>query len=62
MKVALIGSGNIGQTLGGSFVKAGQSGVKYETEGTGFGFKTEVKVDADRNVPRMVCHMERPTR
>jgi branched-chain amino acid transport system substrate-binding protein len=45
-----------------SFVKAGQPGVKYETEGTGFGFKTEVKVDADKNVPRMVCEMERPAR
>ena len=45
-----------------SFVKAGQSGVKYETEGTGFGFKTEVKVDADKNVPQMACQMERPPR
>jgi branched-chain amino acid transport system substrate-binding protein len=45
-----------------SFVKAGQSGVKYETEDTGYGFKTEVKVDADKNVPRMVCEMERPRR
>jgi branched-chain amino acid transport system substrate-binding protein len=45
-----------------SFVKAGQPGVKYETEGTGYGFKTLVKVDADKNVPQMVCRMERPPR
>jgi branched-chain amino acid transport system substrate-binding protein len=45
-----------------SFVKAGAPGVKYDTENTGFGFKTEVKVDADKTVPPMLCKMERPGR
>jgi branched-chain amino acid transport system substrate-binding protein len=45
-----------------SFVKAGQPRVKYDTEGTGFGFKTELKVDAEKTVPQMTCKMERPPR
>jgi branched-chain amino acid transport system substrate-binding protein len=45
-----------------SFVKAGQPGVKFDTEGTGFGFKTELKVDAEKTVPPLNCKMERPAR
>ena len=43
-----------------SFSKAGASGVKYDEEGTGFGWKTEMLVPAKDNVPAMRCRMERP--
>ena len=42
------------------FVKRGQPGVKYDTEGTGFGWKTELLVAAKDNVPPIRCQMERP--
>ena len=42
------------------FTKAGQPGVKYDEEGTGFGWKTEVFVEAKDNIPPMKCQMERP--
>lgn len=45
-----------------SFVKAGGPGVKFDTEGTGYGFRTVMKVDADKTVPPMLCRMERPGR
>ena len=43
-----------------SFVKAGQPGVKFDWENTGFGWKTEAKVEAKDAVPAMKCKMERP--
>jgi branched-chain amino acid transport system substrate-binding protein len=43
-----------------SFVKAGQKGVKYDSESTGFGWKTEMVVDAKDNVPPVRCQMKRP--
>jgi len=43
-----------------SFSKAGAAGVKYDEEGTGFGWKTEMLVPAKDNVPAMRCPMERP--
>jgi branched-chain amino acid transport system substrate-binding protein len=45
-----------------SFVKAGQAGVKYDTENTGFGWKTEMTVPAKDSVPPVRCKMERPPR
>lgn len=45
-----------------SFVKAGQPGVKFDTEGTGYGWKTEMTVAARDNVPPVKCRMERPAR
>ena len=42
--------------------KAGQPGVKHDNEGTGYGWKTEVLVDAKDSVPPMKCQMERPPR
>ena len=45
-----------------SFVKAGQSGVKYDEEGTGYGWKTEVLIEAKDIIPPMKCSMERPPR
>jgi branched-chain amino acid transport system substrate-binding protein len=43
-----------------SFVKAGLPGVKYDVEGTGFGWKTEMRSDARDSVPSIRCQMERP--
>ena len=42
------------------FTKAGLPGVKFDTENTGFGWKTEAKVEAKDAVPAMKCKMERP--
>jgi branched-chain amino acid transport system substrate-binding protein len=42
------------------FTRAGQRGVKYDAEGTGFGWKTEGKVDTKDNVPPVVCRVQRP--
>jgi branched-chain amino acid transport system substrate-binding protein len=43
-----------------SFIKKGQPGVKYDTENTGFGWKTEMLVTAKDNVPPVRCQMARP--
>jgi branched-chain amino acid transport system substrate-binding protein len=43
-----------------SFVKRGQPGVKYDTENTGFGWKTELLVAAKDNIPPIRCQMVRP--
>jgi branched-chain amino acid transport system substrate-binding protein len=45
-----------------SFVKVGQPGVRYDAEGTGFGWKTEVLSKASESVPPIRCKMERPPR
>jgi branched-chain amino acid transport system substrate-binding protein len=45
-----------------SFAKAGQPGVKYDEEGTGYGWKTEVLIEAKDNIPPMKCQMEQPSR
>jgi branched-chain amino acid transport system substrate-binding protein len=42
------------------FMRAGQPGVKYDAEGTGFGWKTESKVDILNAVPPVVCRVQRP--
>jgi len=43
-----------------SLVKAGQAGVKYDEEKTGYGWKTEAFIDAADIVPPIKCQMERP--
>jgi branched-chain amino acid transport system substrate-binding protein len=43
-----------------NFVKAGQPGVKYDEEKTGYGWKTEAFIDAKDTVPPVRCQMERP--
>jgi branched-chain amino acid transport system substrate-binding protein len=43
-----------------SFQKAGQPGVKYDVENTGFGWKTEGRFEADDTVLPTNCKMERP--
>ena len=42
------------------FARAGQPGVKYDAERTGFGWKTEGKVDTKDNVPPVTCRVKRP--
>ncbi len=43
-----------------NFVKAGQAGVKYDEEKTGYGWKTETFIEAGNIVPPVKCQMERP--
>lgn len=43
-----------------SFVKRGQPGVRYDTENTGFGWKTELLVAARDSIPPVRCQMARP--
>ncbi len=43
-----------------SLVKAGQPGVKYDEEKTGYGWKTEAFIDAKDTVPPVRCQMDRP--
>jgi branched-chain amino acid transport system substrate-binding protein len=43
-----------------SFVKAGQPGVKHDAEGTGFGWKTDVLIQAKDTAPQIKCAMQRP--
>ena len=43
-----------------SFAKAGQPGVKYDVENTGFGWKTEVRIEAKDTVMPHTCRMQRP--
>ena len=42
-------------------VKAGQPGVKYDEEKSGYGWKTEAFIDAKDTVPPVRCQMERPS-
>lgn len=44
------------------FAKAGTSGVRYDEENTGYGWKTETLVEAKDAVPPMKCQMVRPPR
>ena len=43
-----------------SFVKAGQPGVKHDAEGTGFGWKTDIRIEPADTVMPTTCKMERP--
>jgi branched-chain amino acid transport system substrate-binding protein len=42
------------------FTKAGKPGVKYDAENTGFGWATEVRLDAKDTVMPTTCNMQRP--
>jgi branched-chain amino acid transport system substrate-binding protein len=44
-----------------TFAKAGQSGVKYDVENTGYGWKTDARVEAKDTVSPTSCKMERPS-
>jgi branched-chain amino acid transport system substrate-binding protein len=43
-----------------TFAKAGQPEVKHDAEGTGYGWKTDVLIEAKNNVPPVRCQMQRP--
>ena len=43
-----------------SFVRAGPGGVKYDVEGTGFGWKSEARIEAKDTVMPHACSMQRP--
>ncbi len=45
-----------------NFAKQGQPGVKHDTDGTGYGWKTESVIAAKDNIPEVNCKMERPPR
>ena len=43
-----------------SFVKAGTTDVKYDADDTGYGWKSDVRIDAKDNILPTICKMERP--
>jgi branched-chain amino acid transport system substrate-binding protein len=43
-----------------SFVRAGQGAVKYDVEGTGFGWKSEARIEAKDTLMPHTCRMRRP--
>lgn len=43
-----------------SFVKAGPADVKYDADDTGFGWKSDMRIDAKENILPTTCRMERP--
>jgi branched-chain amino acid transport system substrate-binding protein len=43
-----------------AFTKAGPGGVKYDAEGTGFGWKSESQIDARSTILPNTCKLERP--
>ncbi|HEX7952354.1 MAG TPA: branched-chain amino acid ABC transporter substrate-binding protein [Burkholderiales bacterium] len=43
-----------------SLVKAGQPGVRFDEEKTGYGWKTEAFIEAADTIPALKCRMERP--
>jgi len=42
------------------FTRAGQPGVKYDAEDTGFGWKTENRLEARELVTPATCKVQRP--
>jgi branched-chain amino acid transport system substrate-binding protein len=44
----------------GTFTKVGQKGVKYDADGTGYGWRTDERVEAKENIQPTTCKMERP--
>jgi branched-chain amino acid transport system substrate-binding protein len=43
-----------------TFTKAGRDGVKHDSDATGYGWKTDVRVDSKNNILPTTCKMERP--
>jgi branched-chain amino acid transport system substrate-binding protein len=43
-----------------SFAKVGMQGVKYDADDTGYGWKTDVRIEAKNNILPTTCRMERP--
>jgi branched-chain amino acid transport system substrate-binding protein len=42
--------------------KVGSPGVRFDNEGTGYGFRTVLTLPPERTVPPTTCRMKRPTR
>ena len=42
------------------FGKAGQQGIKHDVENTGFGWRTEARIESEAIVPPVKCQMEQP--
>ena len=40
--------------------KAGTPGVRFDNEGSGYGFRTVLALPPERTVPPAVCRMKRP--
>lgn len=45
-----------------SFAKAGAAGVKYDMERTGFGFRSEGRIEAKDTATQTTCKMQRPAK
>lgn len=43
-----------------TFTRAGGAGVKYDSEGTGLGWRTDARIEADDTVLPTTCRMQRP--
>jgi branched-chain amino acid transport system substrate-binding protein len=43
-----------------AFSHAGQNGVKYDAENTGYGWRTEARIEAKDTILPTTCRMERP--
>jgi len=43
-----------------TFTRAGQTDVKFDAEKTGFGWKTQGKINTGQNVPPVLCNVTRP--
>jgi branched-chain amino acid transport system substrate-binding protein len=43
-----------------TFVKAGTADVKYDADDTGYGWKSDVRIDPKDNILPTICKMERP--
>jgi branched-chain amino acid transport system substrate-binding protein len=43
-----------------TFTKAGAPGVKFDSERTGYGFRTEGRVEAADTMMPTTCKMQRP--
>lgn len=43
-----------------TFTKAGGKDVRYDVEGTGYGWKTDIRIESRDTIMPTTCHMERP--
>lgn len=43
-----------------TFTKAGKDGVKHDSDDTGYGWKTDMRIDAKENILPTSCKMKRP--
>jgi branched-chain amino acid transport system substrate-binding protein len=43
-----------------TFTKAGRPGVKYDADGTGYGWRVDERIEAKENILPTTCKMERP--